>query len=142
MSEKEVSEFLTFLSAERKVSASTQNQALNALVFLYKKVLNNPLRDLPFKYSKIGKRIPVVLSRNSVKKLLAELNGEAWLMANILYGCGLRLTECIQLRIKDVDYELNEIIVRDGKGNNDRRTVFPDKLKDLMLLEIGESIEL
>jgi len=139
MGEKEVSEFLTFLAVERKVSASTQNQALNALVFLYKEVLNNPLRDLPFKYSKIGKRIPIVLSRHEVKKLLTELNGEAWLMANILYGCGLRLTECIELRIKDVDYELNEIIVRDGKCNNDRRTVFPDKLKEPLKLQISKA---
>lgn len=139
MGEKEVAEFLTFLAVERKVSASTQNQALNALVFLYREVLNDPLRDLPFKYAKIGKRIPGVLNRSEVKKILNELKGEAWLMASILYGCGLRLTECIELRIRDVDYKLNQIFIRDGKGNNDHRTVFPDKIKEPLKLQISKA---
>ena len=139
MREKEISEFLTFLAVERKVSASTQNQALNALVFLYKEVLKIQLKNFSFKYSKVGKRVPVVLSRNEVKRVLAELEGEALLMANILYGCGVRLIECLQLRIKDVDFELNEIIVRDGKGNNDRPTVFPYLLKELLQLQISKA---
>ena len=139
MGEKEISEFLTFLAVERKVSASTQNQALNALVFLYKEVLKIQLKNFSFKYSKVENRVPVILSRNEVKRILAELKGEAGLMANILYGCGVRLIECLELRIKDVDFELNEIIVRDGKGNNDRSTVFPDLLKEHLQIQINKA---
>jgi len=136
INEKGISDFLTFLAVEREVAASTQNQALNVIVFLYKEVLKIQLNDLSFKHSRIGKRVPVVLSRNEVKKVLSQLEGEAWLMASLLYGSGLRLTECLPLRIKDVDYELNEIIVRDGKGNNDRRTLLPSGLKDNLNLQI------
>ena len=139
MGEKEVSEFLTFPANERNFSASTQNQALNALVFLYKEVLKMPLGKLSFKYSKIGNRVPVVLSRDEVKKVLAELKGESRLMASLLYGSGLRLVECMELRIKDVDFELNEIIVRDGKGNNDRQTVFPYFIKEPLQLQISKA---
>ena len=125
INKKEISDFLTFLADEREVAASTQNQALNAIVFLYKEVLKIQLDDISFKHSGNGKRVPVVLSRNEVKNVLSQLDGEAWLMASLLYGSGLRLTECLRLRIKDVDCELNEIIVHDRKGNNDRRTLLP-----------------
>ncbi|NQT76698.1 MAG: integron integrase [Bacteroidetes bacterium] len=139
MGKKEISEFLTFLAVERNVSASTQNQALNALTFLYREVLKIPLDDFSIKHSKIEKKAPLVLSRNEVKKVLAELNGESWLMASLLYGCGLRLIESLELRIKDVDFELNEIIVRDGKDNNERTTVFPDLLKEPLQLQINKA---
>ena len=139
MGDKEISEFLTFLAVEREVSASTQNQALNALVFLYKEVLKISLNNFSFKHSKVGKRVPVVLSRNEVKKILAEMKGEAWLMASLLYGSGLRLNECLKLRVKDIDFELNEIIVRSGKGNNDRRTLFPEILKENMHRQISKA---
>jgi len=139
MGEKELSKFLTFLAVERKVSAATQNQALNAIVFLYKAVLKIPLTNFSFKHAKVGRRIPVVLSRNEVKRVLENLEGEARLMASLLYGCGIRLIECMELRIKDVDVELNEIVVRDGKGNNDRRTLLPISLKEFLQLQINKS---
>jgi len=128
MAAKEVAEFLSYLAVERKVSASTQNQALNALAFLYKKVLKTPLDTLDFKPARIGKRLPVVLSREESMVVLSNLQGEYQLMASILYGSGLRLTECLNLRVKDIDFELNEIVVRGGKGDNDRRTVLPSGL--------------
>jgi integrase len=125
MGGQEISEFLSNLAVERKVFASTQNQALNALVFLYKKVLKIPLDNLDFKRASIGKRLPVVLSRDETYKVISNLQGEFHLMASILYGGGLRLSECLNLRVKDIDFSLNEIIVRGGKGDNDRRTILP-----------------
>ena len=121
----EIAEFLTFLANDRKVSASTQNQALNAIVFLYKKVLQIPLDAFNFRQARTGKRLPVVLSRDEVQSVLANLHGEFHLMASLLYGSGLRLSECMKLRIKDIDFDLHEIIVRAGKGDNDRRTLLP-----------------
>ena len=140
MGEKEISEFLTNLANERKVSAATQNQALNAIVFLFKNVLNNSLNDFHFKHARSGKRVPVVLSPDEVNRILSHLQGEVWLMTCLLYGCGLRLTECLRLRIKDIDFELNEIVVRDGKGNNDRRTIFPERLKEALSRQIKKSL--
>ncbi|MBA7576991.1 Tyrosine recombinase XerC [subsurface metagenome] len=138
MGGKEIAEFLTYLAVDRKLSASTQNQALNALVFFYKEVLKTIPGNFHFKHSKVDKREPVVLSRNEVKEVLNHLEDEAWLMTSLLYGCGLRLTECLRLRVKDVDFELNEIMVRDGKGNNDRRTVFPLILKDHLQQQLSK----
>jgi site-specific recombinase XerD len=109
MGGKEIGEFLTYLAVERKVSASTQNQALNALVFLHKKVLKIPLDNFGFKHARIGKRLPVVFSRDETQDVLSNLHGEFHLMASLLYGSGLRLTECLKLRIKDIDFKLNEI---------------------------------
>ena len=121
----EIAEFLTYLAVDRKVSASTQNQALNALTFVYKRVLEIPLNDFDFKYAKTGKRLPVVFSRDEARDVISNLYGEFHLMSSLLYGSGLRLSECIKLRIKDIDFNLNEIIVRAGKGDSDRRTLLP-----------------
>jgi integrase len=101
---------------------------LNALVFLYKKVLKIELTDFNFKPSRKGKQLPVVLGRNEVHKILENLHGEFHLMAALLYGCGLRLNECLGLRVKDIDFDLNEIMIRCGKGDNDRRTLLPELL--------------
>ncbi len=128
MGAKEISEFSTFLATDKKVSASTQNQALNALVFMYKNVLKISMDDLDFKHARIGKRLPVVFSRNEVQKVLSNLSGELNLMASLLYGSGLRLTECLKLRVKDIDFDLSEIIVRAGKGDNDRKSLLPQLL--------------
>jgi integron integrase len=125
MGGNEIAQFLTYLAVVRKVSASTQNQALNALVFLYEKVLKISLDAFDFKHARIGKRLPVVFSHDETQNVLSNLHGEFHLMASQLYGSGLRLTECIRLRIKDIDFNLNEIIVRAGKGDNDRRTLLP-----------------
>ncbi len=125
---KEIAAFLTYLATERKVSASTQNQALNALVFLYKRVLKIPLGHIDFQNAKKGKRIPVVFSREEAMAVLSHLRGEFHLTGSLLYGSGLRLIECRNLRVKDLDFQLHEIHVRGGKGDNDRRTILPQSL--------------
>ena len=137
MGEKEIGKFLTYLAVEKEVSASTQNQALNALVFLFKMVLRKPLDDLDFKHVRIGKRLPVVFSRDDAHEALSNLQGEFHLMASLLYGSGLRLIECLKLRVKDIDFKLNEIIIRGGKGDNDRRTILPR----LLIPELKRQIE-
>jgi integron integrase len=125
----EVTDFLTHLSRERSVAAATQNQALNALLFLYGQVLG---KNLPWmdgiERAKRPVRVPVVLTREEVKALLAQLEGTKWIMAGLLYGAGLRLRECLKLRVKDVDFGYKQIVVRDGKGSKDRVTMFPAAL--------------
>jgi integron integrase len=139
MGEREIGDFLTNLAVERKVSASTQNQALNALVFLYKKVLKIPLHNLDFKCARIGNRLPVVLSREETLKVISNLTGDFHIMASILYGGGLRLTECLNLRVKDIDFSLNEIIVRGGKRDNDRRTILPSSTIPQLNMQIEKA---
>jgi len=129
MGAPEIQAYLSHLASDRNVSSSTQNQALSALLFLYKKVLDI---DLPWMddivRAKRPVRVPVVLSRGEVSRLLAALSGQQWLIASLLYGSGLRLIECLRLRIKDIDKDYRQITVFDGKGNKDRRTMLPDKL--------------
>jgi len=139
MDGREVADFLTYLAVERKVSASTQNQALNALVFLYKKVLKYPLDSFDFRRARIGKRLPVVLSRNEAHRVISNLQGEFHLMASILYGSGMRLSECLNLRVKDIDFDLKELIVRGGKGNDDRRTILPGSLIPQLQIQIEKA---
>jgi integron integrase len=126
MGETEVAAFLTNLAVERGVSASTQNQALHALLFFYRNVLRRHLRDLDgIAPAKRGRRLPVVLSVGEVRQLLAHMRGVSRLCATLMYGSGLRLGECVSLRVKDVDLERGEILVRSGKGDKDRRVPFP-----------------
>jgi integron integrase len=123
--------FLTRLAVEGRVSASTQSQALSALLFLYRELLGmSPewLDDVV--RAKRSIRVPVVLSRGEVVRLLSRMQGREWLMASLLYGSGLRLMEVIRLRVKDVDFERWEITVRSGKGNKDRHTMLPSKLAE------------
>ena len=117
MGEKEIGEFLTYLSVEKKVSTSMQNQALNALVFLYKTVLKIPLDDLDFKHVRIGKRLPVAFSGDEALEVLSNLLVEFHLMASLLFGNGLHLTESLKLRVKDIDLKRNEIIIHSGKAH-------------------------
>ena len=121
--------FLTHLAMEHKVSAATQNQALQALLFLYRLVLsiNLPWLENVTRAPK-SKHLPVVLTRGEVRSLLTQLAGIPWLVAGRLYGGGLRLTEALQLRIKDLDLDRGEMMVRDGKGAKDRLTVLPTML--------------
>jgi integron integrase len=129
LGEKEVTAFLSDLAVVRKVSASTQNQARNALLFLYKNVLGIELEWLDgIVRAKRAIHLPVVLTQTEVAELLQNLRGAPWLMASLMYGAGLRLLEACRLRIKDVDFERREITVRDGKGKKDRATVLPKKL--------------
>lgn len=139
MGGKEIREFLTDLAIKRKVSPSTQNQALNALVFLYKKVLKIQLHDLDFKNSRIEKHLPVIFSREEVNRVLSHLRGEFHLMASLLYGSGLRLGECLELRIKNIDFELDAIIISDNKGENDRSTLLPHLLIPLLKRQIEKA---
>ena len=125
-----VKEYLEYLAEERQVSASTQNQALNALVFLYEQVLEEPLGTIgEFTRAKRPKRLPVVLNREEVNRLLDALTGTSRLMAGLLYGSGLRLMECVRLRVKDVDFAQHQIVVRDGKGQKDRVTMLPQRFQ-------------
>jgi len=131
MGEKEISEFISFLAVKRNVASSTQNQALSAIVFLYKHVLRMELGDFgPLERAKKPERLPVVMSKEEARRVLLCLTGEAKLMVQLLYGCGLRLMECVRLRVKDVDFEQNQIVVRDGKGMKDRTTMLPEQLKN------------
>src|SRR5690606_7047300 len=122
MGAKEVEAFLSMLAVKGNVAASTQNQALSALLFLYRQVLGI---ELPWMdevvRAKRPQRVPVVLTREEVTRLLALMEGRYGLMASLLYGTGMRLMECVRLRVKDVDFGRNEICVRNGKGGKDRR---------------------
>lgn len=126
MGNREVSEFISHLATDRNVAASTQNQALSALVFLYQQVLGRELGWLDdLERAKRPARLPVVLTQAEVRSVLAHLDGRHELMAKLLYGAGLRLMECVRLRVKDADFERGEILVRDGKGGKDRVTLLP-----------------
>ena len=129
MGKLEIESFLTHLAVKRKVSAGTQNQALNAILFLYRQVLHV---DLPWLddvvRAKKPTRLPVVLTVSEVSSVLSVMEGVRGLVAQLLHGTGMRLMECIRLRIKDIDFERKEIFVRNGKGGKDRVTVLPDKL--------------
>jgi integron integrase len=126
MAEPEINAFLTHLAVKDRVAASTQNQALSALLFLYRHVLDREIGDLgEVIRARKPKRLPVVMTHEEAKAVLGQLRGDKWLMASLLYGAGLRLMECLRLRIQDLDFACNEITVRDGKGAQDRSTMLP-----------------
>jgi integron integrase len=131
LAEPEISSFLTFLAVREKVAASTQNQALNALVFFFRYVLHKNL-DAPFQLVRAKRpiRLPTVLSKSEVATVLQHLSGTPRLMTQLLYGSGLRLMEVLRLRVKDIDFHLHQILVRDGKGSKDRITMLPNQLID------------
>ena len=126
--ENKVEKFLTYLATEREVSASTQNQAFNALVFLYKRVLEMPLENVRATRSRKEARIPVVLTREEVKQVLPLLDGVPELVVKLLYGSGLRITEAVRLRVQDLDFGFKQVTVRNAKGMKDRVTPFPEIL--------------
>jgi integron integrase len=133
MGEPEINAFLTQLAVKHKVSASTQNQALSALLFLYRHVLGREIGDLGNVIrARKPKRLPVVMTREEVRAVLGQLTGDKWLMASLMYGAGLRLMECLRLRVQDLDFSRNEIMVRDGKGAKDRITMLPESLKSAL----------
>lgn len=126
MGEPEVAAFLTHLAVARRVSASTQNQALNAILFLYKRVFERDIGLIQgVVRAKRPERLPLVMTREEVRAVLTRLSGREWLMASLMYGAGLRVMECLRLRVKDIDFGLNQIVVRDGKGKKDRVTPLP-----------------
>ena len=135
-----VRSFLTHLAIRRNVAASTQNQALNAIVFLYRHVLKKDAGQFTgFVRAKPGRQLPVILSRNEVERILSNLNGQYKLMAGLIYGSGMRLMECIRLRIKDIDFKYRTITVRDGKGNKDRVTMLPQRFVPELQLHLRKN---
>jgi integron integrase len=134
----DVSRFLSTLATVGRVAASTQNQAFSALLFLYREVLNQKLAGLDdVVRAKRPVRLPQVLSRDEVASVLQHMRGTTWLMASLMYGAGLRVLECVRLRVKDVDLARTEIIVRDGKGRKDRVTVLPLRLVPALRTHLG-----
>jgi len=129
LSSRQVSTFLTHLAVESNLAASSQNQALSALLFFFREVLQREVGWMQnLIWAKKPKRIPTVFTRQEVRQVLDQLDGEKWLLASLLYGAGLRLMEGLRLRVKDVDFGYHQIVVRDGKGHRDRVTVLPRKL--------------
>ena len=143
MGEPEIGAFLTHLAADRHVAASTQNQALSALLFLYQEVLDRKL-DFMDNIERVKRppKVPVVLTPREVRSVLSEMEGDCRLMADLLYGSGLRLMECVRLRIKDVDFGYRQIVVRDGKGLRERVTLLPDRLRRSLKLHLERVKEL
>jgi integron integrase len=136
----EINDFITSLANQKTVSASTQNQAISAILFLYRTVLNVKLDETgltPIRPTK-PKRVPIVLSREEARKVISSMDGIYKIMAQIMYGSGLRLMEVLRLRIKDLDFANHQIIVRDGKGENDRVTMFPDVLLEPLRLHLQQ----
>ena len=138
VSAREVEAFLTWLATQRRVSASTQNVAFNALLFLYREVLGQDLGEVNALRAKKSKRLPVVLTRGEVTRTLERLQGDAYLMASLLYGSGLRLTEVLRLRIKDLDFDRRTLAIRGGKGDKDRMTMLPGSLVVALQLHLEE----
>jgi integron integrase len=136
---RDLRDYLSHLAVEKKVSPSTQNQALNAIVFLFRHVLEKDItNELSAVRAGQKRRLPVVLTLKEIERIFEHMSGVHRLMAMLTYGCGLRLQECLRLRIKDIDLELNVVIVRSGKGDRDRRTVLPESLKDDLIRHISE----
>jgi len=143
MGEQEITQFLSHLAVNRNISASTQNQALCAIVFLYKHVLNKDLNEFGnIQWAKRPKRLPVVFSKNEIRQILDEMSGIYKVMATLLYGAGLRLTECLQLRVKDIDFDYQQIAVRSGKGEKDRVTVLPESVTEPLKKHINKVIDI
>ena len=130
LAESEINAFLTHLALNEGVSASTQNQALSALIFLYRFVIGREIGDLgEVVRARRPARLPVVMSREEVSAVLTYLQDDKWLAVSLMYGAGLRLMECLRLRVQDVSFATGEILVRDGKGGKDRVTMLPESLK-------------
>ena len=138
MGEPEIENFLSHLAQNMNVAASTQNQAFNALLFLYKQVLNQPPDEkINAVRAKKPRRLPTVMNKEESMDVINGLSGTNRLMAKMLYGSGLRLIECIRLRVKDIDFAMNQLMVRDGKGKIDRITVLPESIKKEIQLHLA-----
>jgi integron integrase len=138
MAEPEIRQFLSHLAIDKEVAPSTQNQAFNALIFLYGSVLKKELGNIgDIERAKREKYIPIVFTKEEARSILSKLTGEYKLIAGLLYGSGLRLMECVRLRVHDIDFAANLIVVKDGKGNKSRVTVLPAKLKESLRRQIN-----
>lgn len=139
MAEFEINAFLTHLAVKERVSASTQNQALSALLFLYRHVIGREIGDLgEVIRARKPRRLPVVMTREETKAVLGHLEGDRWLMGMLMYGAGLRLMECLRLRVQDIDFSRSEIHIRDGKGGKDRITMLPHAVKAKLQEHLGK----
>lgn len=139
MGAPEIRAFLAHLALQGHVAASTQNVALNAVVFLYRHVLKQPFPDLEeIERARRPRRLPVVFTREEVSQVLAHLHGTPHLMASLLSGAGLRLMECVRLRVKDLDFAYGQVTVRDGKGEHDRRTILPQSLRESLQRQLAK----
>ncbi len=132
LGEKEIGDFLKHLCVDRDVAASTHNQALNALIFLYGQVIGKELKDIEKHRPRRPKRVPVVLTVDEVRAVLDAMSGTEALLARLLYGCGLRLAECLKIRIKDMDVNASVLTIRGGKGDKDRCLELPQKLHGVL----------
>lgn len=140
MGAEEIRKYLNYLAVGRNVAASTQNQALNAIIFLYKEVLKLPVADFStFIRAKRPPKLPVVLSKEEVVSILSNLKGVYYLLASLLYGSGLRLLETLRLRVKDIDFKYKQLTIRSGKGNKDRVTIFPEKISEKLQLHLKKN---
>jgi integron integrase len=142
MGAAEVDEFLSWLAAIQRVAPATQSIALNALVFMYRHQLHNDLGTLNYRRSRPKRRIPVVLTHDEAMALIGHIHQPVRLAVQVLYGSGLRQAECLSLRIKDIDFGMNEIIVRQGKGDKDRRTLLPETIREQLAIQVERAKQL
>jgi len=143
MGKEEIEAFLTYLAVNRKVAASTQNQALSAILFLYQKVLDHKLDWLDNVIrAKRPKRLPVVMSRLEARQVIDRIHGVNGLIARLLYGTGMRQMECLRLRVKDIDFHYHQIIIRSGKGDKDRITILPESLVEPLVTQLQHTKKL
>lgn len=142
LSADHVMSFLNHIANSKNVSINTQKTALNALAFLYNRFLKQPFGELDFKYAKQGRRLPIVLSPNEVSLILSKLNSRDRLIFSILYGSGLRISECMRLRVMDIHFSNNSLTVRKGKGNKDRVTILSAQLFEPIKQQIQQSISI
>jgi integron integrase len=137
LDEDHVKSFIEFLATKHDVAAATQNQALAALLYLYKKIINKPLKlQNNIKFTTKSPKLPIVFSKEELHSIFLKMNGTSLLIGKLLYGTGMRLMEVLRLRVKDIDFSNNYIVIRDGKGSKDRRTVLPNSLKEQLDLQL------
>ncbi|RJG40175.1 integron integrase [Motilimonas pumila] len=142
LANSEIESFLSYLANQRNVSSATQNQALCALMFMYKHILHIEITQLAYQYTRAPKRMPCVLSHHEVQQIFAYLTGRNWLIAAILYGCGLRINEALRLRVKDVNFDNHTLFIFRGKGAKDRYTLLPHCLLDALQQQIQFSLQI
>lgn len=142
MANVEIEAFLSFLANQRQVSSATQNQALCALMFMYKHILQIEITQLAYHYTKAPKRLPTVLSHQEVQQILTHLMGRNWLIAALLYGCGLRINEALKIRVKDINFDNQTLFVFRGKGGKDRYTLLPHCLLHHLQDQIQQSLRI
>tara|TARA_R100000789_G_scaffold99325_1_gene105552 strand:+ start:1017 stop:1472 length:456 start_codon:yes stop_codon:yes gene_type:complete len=140
MGSGEVEAFLSHLVLQANVSVATQRVALNALIFLYREFLGTPLEELQYEAARKPKKLPVVFSPDEATRAIANLEGEYKLIAMLIYGAGLRISETLRLRVKDVDFGMQQLIVREGKGGKDRITLLPERLIEPLQKQIHSTL--